>query len=73
MKRMVIKAAENEEVKSMTLEDILGEKISDASDKFDYIIDGLDQIDPQEAQSVLDNLIETFQGVMEIIAGDIVG
>ena len=60
----VVEAAENEEAM-----DALNDKISSAKADFDYIMDGLDQLDMVQANEIVNKIHETLSEYIQEIAG----
>lgn len=61
----VINAADEE------VEDTLDDKISKVEDDFDYIMDGISQLDLVQGNEVLNDLNDTMQEFIQRIAGEL--
>ena len=66
MKRYQITAADETE------EDTLDDKINDAKDDFEYIIDGLSQLDNIQANEILNNIHEFLTDTISSIAENLI-
>ena len=61
----VIEAADDEAAET------LDDKINDAKSDFDYILDGLDQLDMVQANDILNRIHDSLQGFISEIAGEL--
>ena len=63
----IIEAAEGDDEASATFDD----KINDAKDDFDYILDGLGQLDMVQGNDILNRIHESLQGFIQEIASEL--